>query len=192
MPFFELFKGYPFPGAFAKFALPPGPNDWQPKTWGTTGYSIGLLTDLRDFFGHFIDDGVQPGDVIYITAADPPLQLATFVFEVVTNTYLITTYQFLDIHINMVYKIGMKAPHNLQSLATIIGARGLYATTIHWSLVWTQAPFLDFRYDELGDVYVCHNPGPERKYDLMQDQYFDEDGNPGEGPHSENNDEDQP
>lgn len=157
MPFFELKKGYPFPGAFTKFSVPPGPNDWQPKAWGTRGLVGATLYNLIDDDAHFIDDGVLPGDVLYITQAlkNPPL--ATFVVTVEANFSLFITHELQPGDGVIHYKVGMKAPHTLQSLARIITARGLYAYTLHWSLVWTQVPFIDFRHDELGDLYVCHN-----------------------------------
>lgn len=177
MPFFELFKGYPFPGSFAKFALPPGPDDWQPKSWGDTGYAVQFSELLRDDNGTFITDGLQVGDVVYITYAEPALTLANIVQTLVSDTIVRLFYTFNFEYTNIVYKMGMKAPHTLQSLATIISARALYAYTIHWSLVWTQAPFLDFAHDETGDVYVCHNPGEKRLKKMLKEKFTDENGN---------------
>ena len=177
MPFFELFKGHPFPGAYAKFALPPGANDWQPKAWGTAGFSGDFVDDLYDESAHFITDGVQNGDVLYVMAGRPPVCFAAVVSLVMSQTYLkIST--GIPAHTDSIhYKVGMKAPHDLQSLANIVLARGLYAVTIHWSLVWTQAPFADFAHDETGDIYVCHNMGERRLQELQKKEYHDETNN---------------
>ena len=182
MSFSELFKGYPFPGALTKFSMPPGPDDWQPKFWSTTGIAGVPSNELTDLNAHFLDDGIQIGDVLYATGSPGQPPLATSVLFVIQNT-LLAINDFLEPGAtNIVYKVGMKAPHTLQTLANIVLARGLKAATFHWSLVWTQAPFLDFRHDETGDIYVCHNPGAKRLKKLLKREYFDEDGHPRDNP----------
>lgn len=156
MPFVELHKSYPFPGTLAKFGPPGGPNDWQPKTWGTNAHVAGMIPDFRDPYGRFIDDGVQINDILYVMDSHWHRKHVTYVTGVWNNDFLSVLKVFDEPDDHMIYKIGMKAPHSLQSLARIIKARGLYAFTIHWHTVWTQAPFLDFRHDENGDVYVCY------------------------------------
>lgn len=168
MPFLELKKGYPFPGAAAKFTMPPGPNDWQPKSWGIAGYATVGTTRLFDDSAHFLDDGLEIFDVLYIMAGTPPLIWARAITGPISQTELDITDLFPGTYTNLVYKVGMKAPHTLQTLQTIVATRGLYGNTAHWSTVWTQAPFADFRHDELGDVYVCHNPGGRRLRELKK------------------------
>ncbi len=182
MPFFELFKGHPFPGALAKFAMPPGPDDWQPKAWGIEGYTLDAGIWLFDDSAHFVDDGVEVGDIIYYITSDLTGPRAAIV-EIVTSQ---TTLQWDFVNEvgeqNIVYKVGMKAPHTLQTLATIIGERGLYGYTNHWSTLWTQAPFSDFAHDETGDVYVCHNMDEQQLGKLLEKQYFDDENNPKANP----------
>ncbi len=157
MPFFELFKGYPFPGAFAKFTLPPGPDDWQPKAWGITGQVGVPANEFIDNNASFITDGIAPGDIFYAISGDPPFTQATTVLAVIEETFIALN-GFLPIGTtNVIYKTGMKAPHTLQTLAKIIATRGLNSYTLHWNTLWTQAPFIDFNHTQLGDVYVCHD-----------------------------------
>lgn len=178
MPFSELFKGYPFPGAFAKFSVPAGHNDWQPKSWGADGHAIEGEPILIDDNAHFIDDNVQAGDIAYYITSDDPEPGPTIIDAVLSQTELLWGFLHVGDTENIVYKVGMKAPHNLQTLANIVLARGLYAVTIHWNLVWTQAPFKDFLHNHQGDVYVSHNPGKSAMARLLAEEHKDEHGNP--------------
>lgn len=168
MPFLELKKGYPFPGAATKFVMPPGPDDWQPKSWGTKGWSIQWQFDFYADDAHFIDDGVAMGDVFYVMDSNFHVKFASAISAVWSQTHLSSHVQWSVPDMNVIYKIGMKAPHTLQTLQSIVAARGLHGNTAHWSTVWTQAPFLDFQHDENGDVYVCHNMGGRRLQELKE------------------------
>jgi hypothetical protein len=157
MPFIDLKEGYPFPGAAAKFTMPPGPFDWQPKAWGVTGLVNFGTPFLEDQNSHFEDDNVQIGDIVYIVDAQNPFTLVSTVLVVLGQNEIVMNNNPPVTTNNVVYKIGMKAPHTLQTLQQIISLRGIASNTAHWSTVWTAAPFVDFRHDELGDIYVCHD-----------------------------------
>jgi hypothetical protein len=173
MPFKELFLGYPFSGCNTKYFMPPGPNDWQPKAWGLDAYASLASTDITDDDATFEDDNVQVGDVFYIVDAIPYMRRAGTVLDVWSQTSLRISFGFGQDTIFIHYKVGMKAPHSIQTLMTILDQRNVHNGTIHWATVWTGSPIITFNHTELGDVYVCHNPGEQRRQELRQ-QWLDE------------------
>ncbi len=166
MSFSQLKYGYPFPGAATKFFMPPGDNDWQPKSWGLEGYADHTNINLWDATAHFQDDGVAEGDVVYVVDAIPYLKVATTVAAVASQTLLLLDHMFILDHTRIKYKVGIKAPHDLQTLMNIIHQREVHDSVIHWSTLWTRSPLITFDHTELGDIYCCHNPSGNRLTEL--------------------------
>lgn len=169
MPRIQLQRGYPFPAAATKWQNPIPDEFWDPKAWGTEAVFVAGPDFFQDLSAHFVDDGIEIDDVLFVVDAVVPTKSAHVVTGVNNNTQLFIIPGLAGGLTAIVYKVGMKVHHTQQTLAKIITARGIHGYTFHWKTLWTPVPFVDFDDDENGDVYCIDPPAGGRLQDLKDE-----------------------